>query len=412
MSKEKTNKRVGLDAGTLRRLCKITGILSLIVITGFFLFSCREGTTDNIPDVMEDIVVLVYLGGDNSLSEEVYAKTEALCKGYGRHVDEFHRHLLIYSDPADRLPCLLEAYIDQVGKPALKQVRGYAEENSADSRVFSSVINDMRILYPAASYGLVVFSHASGWLPENTLNNLKQASPLKSVLDDQGREMALSDFAEALPDKLFDYIIFEACFMSGIEVAYQLRNKAEYILASSAEIVSPGFTPVYPEAVACLFEKEGAARQFARKAFDWFDSQSGYMRSSTLSVIRTSALEELAAFVRNNCGPGAGANLRGDIAADITGIQHFDRYTSYHLFFDLEDYYGRLLPTDESRKELARMVNACVYWKASTEDFMVGVWGFDIISHSGLTVYIPQGQFPYLNAEYKKLEWAKAIGFV
>lgn len=34
----------------------------------------------------------------------------------------------------------------------------------------------------------------------------------------------------ALPDHLFEFIIFEACNMAGIEVAYELRNKAAYIM--------------------------------------------------------------------------------------------------------------------------------------------------------------------------------------
>ena len=47
--------------------------------------------------------------------------------------------------------------------------------------------------------------------------------------------MEITDFAMALPDHLFEFIIFEACNMAGIEVAYELRNKAAYIMASSAQ---------------------------------------------------------------------------------------------------------------------------------------------------------------------------------
>jgi hypothetical protein len=34
--------------------------------------------------------------------------------------------------------------------------------------------------------------------------------------------------------------------------------------------------------------------------------------------------------------------------------------------------------------------------------------GFDIRKHSGLTVYIGQKQYSYLNTEYKNLKWYKA----
>ena len=36
--------------------------------------------------------------------------------------------------------------------------------------------------------------------------------------------MEITDFAMALPDHLFEFIIFEACNMAGIEVAYELSR--------------------------------------------------------------------------------------------------------------------------------------------------------------------------------------------
>lgn len=68
-------------------------------------------------------------------------------------------------------------------------------------------------------------------------------------------EMELDEFAAAIPDGTLDFIIFEACLMAGVEVAYALRGKAEYLLASPAEIISPGFTPVYPEALGYLLDR-------------------------------------------------------------------------------------------------------------------------------------------------------------
>ena len=38
-----------------------------------------------------------------------------------------------------------------------------------------------------------------------------------------------------------DYIIFDACLMGGIEVAYELRNVADKIGFSQAEILAHGF---------------------------------------------------------------------------------------------------------------------------------------------------------------------------
>ena len=39
----------------------------------------------------------------------------------------------------------------------------------------------------------------------------------------------------------FDYILFDACLMSQVEVAYELRNAADYLILSPAEVMSAGF---------------------------------------------------------------------------------------------------------------------------------------------------------------------------
>ena len=55
--------------------------------------------------------------------------------------------------------------------------------------------------------------------------------------------------------------------MAGIEVAYELRNKAAYIMASSAPVVSPGFTPIYAGSISCLLEENADLQKICRKLF-------------------------------------------------------------------------------------------------------------------------------------------------
>ena len=69
----------------------------------------------------------------------------------------------------------------------------YDQENSASPQVLKRVINDVTRLYPAKSYGLIVFSHGSGWLPPHTLVNGS-----RSIIIDNDNEMEITDFAMAL----------------------------------------------------------------------------------------------------------------------------------------------------------------------------------------------------------------------
>lgn len=361
-----------------RLVVTTVGFILLLLFIGL-LSSCSKDDSQE-PETIRK-VLLVYLAGDNNLSDESHTKLDAIREGYDNRTDT---RILVYQDAADIAPRLFE-----IDGTIIEQ---YAEENSAEPTVLRRVITQAKSLYPQARFNLLVFSHASGWLPSNTL-----VSP-RSVLVDGSDQMELSDFADAIPDQAFEYIIFETCFMAGIEVAYELRHKADYILASSAEIVSPGFTDVYRKHINELVS--GNPVQFMHQAFDYFDSQSDYMQSATLSMIRTDGLDALADWVRSNCDFTRVVN--------ISEVQHFDR-NGYHLFFDLGDYYSRLLENDIQKLQLEVLIDHAIVYKLSTRYFMPNYNGFAINHHSGLTTYIRQNQYPQMNRAYIELDWYKAI---
>lgn len=362
----------------------------LIVAACVLLWDC---TGEDHEPVAATKVLLVYLAGDNNLSGESHEKLEAIRRGYYSRPDT---RLLVYHDAKDTAPRLLEIMGDNANN-TVELIEQFDEENSASPAVFSRVIRKAKGMYPGAQFNLLVFSHATGWLPAGSYSNPKSGLTTRSILMDGNNEMALADFAASIPDKCFDYIVFEACHMAGIEVAYELRNKAKCIAASSAEIVSPGFTAIYGQHTGEL--ASGDPKIFMQEAFAWFDSQTGYMRSASFSVIDTGTLEGLATFIRDNC------DFSKPVAVD--NIQHFDRGTA-RLFCDFGDYYSRLLETEIQKQDLQQLIGQCVIWKAATPYFMQGYNGFAIEKYSGLTAYM-QDRYPLLDGSYRELGWYKAI---
>ena len=63
--------------------------------------------------------------------------------------------------------------------------------------------------------------------------------------------MSAGDLAEGLSEIKFDYVIFDVCFMSSIELLYDLKDNARYILASPAEIMGKGIP--YHKVLPLLF---------------------------------------------------------------------------------------------------------------------------------------------------------------
>lgn len=347
--------------------------------------------------------VLVYLAGDNSLSDEVREKMDALVAGWHNAQD----NLLIYQDSrdVDGTPSLMKVEVGEAGAYT-EVVKEYPEANSADPEIFSAVLRDVISGYPAPSYGLLLFSHGTGWLPEGRYTNLQQersgGSSLRSIMEDNGREMAIAGFAAAIPDGQFDFIVLEACLMASVEVAYELRGKADYLLASSAEILSPGFTPVYPAVLDALFRQpEADLPAVARSYYDHCNSLDPPYRSATVSVVRLERMDALAEAMREvyACCPDSPEKAAVE-------VQCFDRGAE-RLFFDLGDWLDYLDAGDAgarnavvtAREKLAEVV-IC---KAATSYFV----NLPVSSHSGLTTYVAQRAYPSLNRAWEQTEWGR-----
>lgn len=228
------------------------------------------------PEKETQRIIIAYLAGDNSLSSEIEQKIAALTVGF-LSADYSQNRLFIYYDRKHVSPQLLEISADtETPRQILKT---YTTQNSASAEVMKQVLNDILKNYSASSYGLILFSHGSAWLPAGGLEepykgeNLEKGDidssrrSTRSVCTDGESEMELTDFAAALPlpgNKKWDFILFEGCYMGSVEVAYELKDKTEAIIASPTEIVSPGMTEVYPSALPYLFQPTPGLEKFAK----------------------------------------------------------------------------------------------------------------------------------------------------
>lgn len=357
-----------------------------------FLSAChKEEVVEPIP---LNHTLLIYLAGDNSLDAETYQKLVQIKKGWN---NALNGNLLIYQDsPFKDSPRLLK--MDSQDSGGYVTLNTYAPENSASPNVFRRVIEDMKTYCPADDYGLIVFSHGSGWLPNHTLDAIP-----RSIIIDGDNEMELTDLASAIPDHQFNYIIFEACYMAGIEVMYELKNKTDYIMASSAAIVSPGFTPVYAGNISSLFEEPHGLVQFANNYFTYWNALNTNKRSATISLVKTEELDNLAQTVKSI------VNATPAMPINIEELQSFDGVTTEpYYFFDFKDFFSRLADSNY-QTTLQDALDRCIVYKANTPSYATSSGIFLITEYSGMTTYIQQESLSKLNDEYKKLKWYKDV---
>lgn len=378
--------------------------LFIYIFLLFVTFSCIDETEDDF-FIPEGRTVLVYIAGDgkpgssSNLSSEVAETQEALMEGWS---DKIKGSLIVFADRNDSSPVLIRIGMHK-NKTVADTLRSYSNENSASPELLRQVIEDTKVVAPAKSYGMLLFSHASGWLPADAYKNIlkweaeanKSSVFPRSVFEDNGREMEFHDFVEAIPDGMFDFIASEMCFMSSVETAYALRNKADYLLAAAPEVLSPGFRPIYKTSLNMLFEPEANLEGFGQVFFDFFSLEYEHPYAA-ISLVRTSEMEALAEFTRE-----VAPSLSQE---QINQVQYFDRNGKPHLFFDFADYMSHAMTTQQTQ-QLEALLNKAVIFERHTPKLI----SIDINTHSGLSVYIPQASLPNLNKAYEETDWYKAV---
>ncbi|MDR1595269.1 MAG: hypothetical protein LBS43_12430 [Prevotellaceae bacterium] len=368
-------------------------IKTFLTIFLFLFVSCsKESNPDSFPpSIAEDEnpaiisaeqTIIVYMAADNNLSTDAFDDIEEMKESF----EDTGINLVIFIDPVRESPYLLE-----ITHSTDTIIKTYQEFNSADASQMQQVLNDIIEMYPSDSYGLILWSHGTSWLPSG--------QQLKSFGRDNSEQIDIPDLAEALPVR-FDFILFDACLMGAVEVAYELRNKTDYIISSSAEVIYTGFP--YDLIIPALVSSTPDLRKAAESYFDYYQQQSGAFRSATISLVDTKELDNLAR-VTNQLISGQ----TFDIASfDKTSVQRLDVYDEQYTF-DFLDFIIKAFP-EADKRPLIEQLEKTVLYKAHTAEF---IEMYEINAYCGLSCYIPHSSRNDLNSYYKQLSWYQAGGY-
>ena len=382
-------------------------------------------------------VVLVYMAGDNSLGGYVQDNLDAMRRGMAS-VPSGGR-TIAYVDTPDGNPRLVE-----VTASGMEILHAWpSPHNSASAATVHEVISLMRTLAPADRYGLVLWSHGLAWMPSwatgyLTRSKARMAEPwpqtkhggaaagpasadrpipaasvptswpaTKWFGQDTGESPAgyldTEQLSEAIPSGVFDWMLFDACFMASAETLYALRDKAERIVCSPAEVIADGFP--YAEIMAELLRPEPDLRAVCETYYrNYADDPRPAYRSATVSLVETSQLEALAAATASVLGAALTADPEVLSNMDLNRLQPLDRYRR-HFLFDMGSVVRELetrglVPASLAgawRAQLARTVT----YEAHTPTML----GLALDACCGLSIYVPVSAYADLNEYYRSLEW-------
>lgn len=384
----------------------------------------------------KDFVMIFYGAGFNNLSSDIQNNVDVLKKGDLPFSGSKHKLLVFthFSKTDVNYSDLTESHLVQLTKNfgTMRADTLYTIDKSryaTDPDVMQEVLEKVAELFPDSHYGLIVSSHGTGWLPAGKYSsgNYIQFSkkrhtddrPLYRYNEEEdgpkvktfgaevemignqkySREMTIQSMAAAIPIHL-DYLLFDACLMGGVEVAYEFKDIADKVAFSPTEVLSEGFdySDIHP-----LLGDTPDIEAFCEMYFDHYDKGSRE-RAATISVVKTSGLEALASVCKTLF-----STYRSQIGSmnTFSGVQPYFR-SNHHWFYDLRHILVKAGSSPEELSALDSALAGCISYKAATPSFL----GVAINYYSGLSMYLPGLGDTQLNEFYKTLAWNKATNLV
>ena len=215
--------------------------------------------------------------------------------------------------------------------------------------------------------------------------------------------MDISTLAEGIRESglKMQYILFDACYMSNIETAYELKDVTNYMIASGSEIMAAGLpyrsmwsylnspTPNYSGIVSTSvnFYKKNSSAPFCN-----------------LAAIDCRQVEKLASVMKD-----INAEYQLSASVSLDSIQHLDGFRP-NLFYDLETYVDSLRPSgyllDQFKNQLKLTIKASDY----TEEAYTYIFSPDYIkikNYCGITISDPSQHSVAIKGR-EKTGWWKA----
>lgn len=354
----------------LSTLKNITTAIVVLIAT-IAVTSCDVTVDDKTPS---NRTILVYMAAANSLSGADTSDLAEMKAVAGTQAVKGNR-LIVFHQNRSGNQVLKEVNLTTGNIDTLKIYDNSLSSVSIER--MRQVIMDTEDLAPAYDYGLILWSHGNGWIVTDSSPNTRDLSSTKAFgeenLNGSSKYMNIDELATALNGFDFSFVYFDACYMGSVEVMYELRNSADYIIASSTETIVPGMP--YDIGLPYLFapghaDLEGAVNAIYNYVNTAYTGTSQYYnQTGTYALCKMSEMENLASRVRTfySFHPVAPIDFKP---------QPF-MYESTCYFFDLQDILENLqIDTEDSdliaafeaaRLEAVQAISDVVVYKKNTE---------------------------------------------
>lgn len=410
----------------MKRITKYTALITVSLII-LLLPACGGKKEDPVDNTPPQTLIFYFTG--TKLSFYFYRNISAVKNAVRQDILGKSRILYLFQNTSKTQTELYElTYEEGLCKENLLQT--YALPNIMDEQNLTYILKDVIRQAPSKSYGLVMAGHSTAWIPMDPI------SPTRSLLRDGSQPQIsyeeywrknkgeyetryfgeryssssshgfdMSTFSKALTATgvKFDYILFDACFMSNVEALYDIRNNTRYAIGSPCEIMGDGFP--YEKVIPLLMQNNGTSYDLKAVCYAYnqhYLEKLGF--SGSVALIDCTQLESLASAMKK-------VNQAAQNEFDISQVQSYEGYTN-HLFFDIGHYVNLSCANQSVALEFKKQLNRTIVAKYTLDKFYSnygthsGQYKIDTEAYTGLTTSLPNITY---TEDYKLTAWYKAI---
>ena len=309
-----------------------------------------------------------------------------------------------------------ELTFDAVCHVAQKKEYTMNSQIATDPAVMEEVFTDMQKIAPSDSYGLILGSHATGWMKGNSVQS-------KAFGDDGGYNIDIPDLANVLKKSFsekLDFVLFDACMMGNAEVGYELKDVTSHCIASVMETPVYGFP--YDQILPYLYTEN---IDYSAVCHEFMSFNKTNNLWGTCAVMDCSQMENLASAVKAKLSEWKDALS----SVSMQNVQQYGVNSYKYFSYDVLDFFRELgrksgiVKTTDLNEAIAS-VQSALNQAVIAKDCLSGVdYDFEELvidgtRFCGIGMYIPKEYNPYVanktawNDYYEQsISWYHAAGW-
>ena len=307
-------------------------------------------------------------------------------------------------------------------------LKEYEGASYASAEGIADIMNEVKTQASALNYALIVGVHGCGWTyasdwsrypyyarpsvtrpRDNNFSGIQFGpdpnAPLTRFFGSVSlaeNAMDISTLAEGIKESglKMQYILFDACYMSNIETAYELKDVTNYMIASGSEIMAAGLP--YRSMWSYLNSPTPNYSSIVSTSVNFYKNSSAPF--CNLAAIDCRQVEKLASVMKE-----INAQYQLSASVSLDSIQHLDGFRP-NLFYDLETYVDSLHPSGYLLDQFKSQLKLTIKASDHTDEAYTCIYSsdsFKIKNYCGITISDPSQHSVAIKGR-EKTGWWKA----